>query len=93
MTQFGVSPLESSITILEALFKLICDVYRTVVTYDNCQLKIVICSYYRALQWNTTFVYIVIDYRGHYRKDVTMYNTNKVNLPQKTVALLKTMYF
>ncbi len=37
-------PLESSITILEVPFTLIDDVYRTGVTYDDCQLMIVICS-------------------------------------------------
>ncbi len=82
-------PLESSIAILEALFTLICDVYRTVVTHDNCQLKIVICSYYRALQWNTTCVYIVIEYRGHYRKDVTIYNTKKSQFTTKNCCFIE----
>jgi hypothetical protein len=35
--------LELSIMILEALFILIYDIYNTGITYDDCQLMIVIC--------------------------------------------------
>jgi len=35
--------LESSNTILEASFTFIYDVYSTEITYDDCQLTIVIC--------------------------------------------------
>ncbi len=38
---------ELSITILEALFSLIYDVYSTGITYGDCQLMIEICLYYR----------------------------------------------
>jgi hypothetical protein len=38
--------LESSITILEASFTLIYDVYSADVTYNDCQLMIVICLQY-----------------------------------------------
>jgi hypothetical protein len=45
---------ELPIAILEASFTLICDVYSTGITYDNYQLKIVICLYYRPLDRQLT---------------------------------------
>ncbi len=35
------------------------------------------------LQWNNTFFYIFIDYRGHHRKGVAIYNATSVNFQQK----------
>jgi hypothetical protein len=48
--------LESSITIFEASFTLICDVYSTGVTYDDYQLTIVISLWYRALEYSSLLI-------------------------------------
>jgi hypothetical protein len=51
-TIWGVTS-EASITILEASFTLICDVYSIGVTCDDCQLTIETCLLYRPMLFSS----------------------------------------
>ncbi len=56
-------------------------------------LTIIMTLAYQNKEWNSTFFCIFIDYRGHHRKGVAIYNATWVNLQQKTLVSSNTNWF
>ncbi len=46
----------------------------------------------KCLQWNNTFFYIFIDYRGICRKGVAIHNVTEVNLQQQLILFIKIVF-